>query len=124
MRRLLLTLSLPWFGCATSMELTTPGSQIWVSDREVLAPGCAFVRGVRCEKGGVYGAEENTRLCTNNLRNQAAALGGTHLVFNRTRERGSMFHPNTNTQLGTRCLGCVAIEASVFRCDVKTTTPP
>ena len=112
-------------GCAApNHKLTPEGERVWVSDREVLGPKCVFVKGVRCAKGGVYGAEENARLCRNNLRNQAAQAGGTHLVMNRERTRGTQFEtvnsavpgPN-NALIGTRCLGCVQMWASVFRCE-------
>lgn len=125
MRRSWMYVMLALLGCAgPGMELTPEGERVWVSDREVLAPGCVFVKGVRCQKGGAYGAQENERLCRNNLRNQAALAGGTHLTLNRNRKRGSQFETVNNSRpgannalIGTRCIGCVEMWASVFRCD-------
>ena len=98
-------------GCATTQALTTSGSRVEVVSQAPADQSCSFVAPVSAEWGAnAQSYQTNSVNAYNDVRNQAGALGATHLVVTDAEAQES------SVWAGDGCRNCVLVQAQAFRC--------
>ncbi len=104
-------------GCTQHVRLSPMGGKVRVSSQEAV-DDCRFLKMVSFEAGTNFKSlEHNIQLATNRIRNDAGALGATHLVL----EGPERIADST---VGRNCRNCVYVAGRAFRCRSQRVQAP
>lgn len=102
--------------CATTQSLTRVGEAVEVVTQTPTNLHCAFVAPVTAEWGGNFQTyQTNSVNAYNDIRNQAANLGATHLVIvNADAQDPSGWAAAFGAE---QCENCVLVQGQAYRCE-------